>query len=492
MQQDSFIGILQRFLFALVLLAGIILFFYQFENWRGKRAWKKFVQEMEAQGERLDWQAFVPRKVPDEDNFAATPLLDAIAYKGRVDPTVWSKFQTNPLSGYTFDCSLWKKGKTLDLRACSEFLNGASVQKGMLDSSTEEAKAVLAPLSILDPEFSELRQAARRPLAQLRGDRSPSGPVPDFVKMRDLGYLLALRTSAELALGKTDDAFADALVIQRLAKAFESEPYLVGTMIGCALAGNMGLQTFWEGLAGGKWSEAQLGTFQQTFHSTDLPSDLDRALRGGERAGFDELVQSSTHVRDLFNPGSNRAGFGAFVEQVYYGAWPKGWVYRNQVVHNRVLQETALSGYDVPRQRVFPSQCRENNASLIRAISSRSPFTHLAAVGLPNFTRATEVVARTQTAVNQAAVACALELYRRAHHEYPPELPALMPQFADALPHDLIIGKSLQYRRVGEKYLLYSVGWDEVDNGGRPEPVSTASPSTGRMPHGDWVWPLGG
>src|SRR5258708_39836426 len=125
MQRETSVGYLQRCAWALAILAGLISFFYLFENWRGQRAWKKFSREMAMRGEKLDWQAYVPKPVPDEQNFLTTPVLEAIAYKGQTDPAIWGKFQDNPLARYSFDCSLWRDGKPLDLRGCQAFLQGA-------------------------------------------------------------------------------------------------------------------------------------------------------------------------------------------------------------------------------------------------------------------------------------------------------------------------------------------------------------------------------
>ena len=45
-------------------------------------------------------------------------------------------------------------------------------------------------------------------------------------------------------------------------------------------------------------------------------------------------------------------------------------------------------------------------------------------------------MARNQTLVNEAYIACGLERYRLAHGQYPETLDALVPQFAEKLPHD--------------------------------------------------------
>ena len=48
---------------------------YVEENWRGKRAWERCKRELEAKGAALDWAAFRPAKVADEDNFLMAPEM---------------------------------------------------------------------------------------------------------------------------------------------------------------------------------------------------------------------------------------------------------------------------------------------------------------------------------------------------------------------------------------------------------------------------------
>jgi hypothetical protein len=90
-----------------------------------------------------------------------------------------------------------------------------------------------------------------------------------------------------------------------------------------------------------------------------------------------------------------------------------------------------------------------------------------------------------QTMANEAQIVCALERYRLAHGEYPGTLDALAPQFIEKLPHDIIGGKPLIYRPTADgKFLLYSIGWNEKDDGGQD--VSATSPHD--YTQGDWVW----
>ena len=84
-----------------------------------------------------------------------------------------------------------------------------------------------------------------------------------------------------------------------------------------------------------------------------------------------------------------------------------------------------------------------------------------------------------------ARVAIALERYRLAHGEYPDSLDALAPQFMEKIPHDIINGEPLHYRLDDARFVLYSVGWNERDDGGT---VGLTKNGNVDPDKGDCVW----
>jgi hypothetical protein len=64
-------------------------------------------------------------------------------------------------------------------------------------------------------------------------------------------------------------------------------------------------------------------------------------------------------------------------------------------------------------------------------------------------------------------VAMALELYRRRTGTWPASLDELTPQFLPQVPPDRYDGKPIKYRLVDGEPLLYSIGVNRVDDGGR-------------------------
>jgi len=105
---------------------------------------------------------------------------------------------------------------------------------------------------------------------------------------------------------------------------------------------------------------------------------------------------------------------------------------------------------------------------------------------VPALGKAAQKAAYGQTAADAGTLACAIERYRLAHGQLPDSLEKLVPQFIASLPHDIINGKPLVYRPTPDgHFVLYSVGWNEKDDGGVPGKAKTSETDHG---DGDWVW----
>ena len=91
-----------------------------------------------------------------------------------------------------------------------------------------------------------------------------------------------------------------------------------------------------------------------------------------------------------------------------------------------------------------------------------------------------------QASVDLAQTAIALERYRLAIGAYPESLDALAPKFIVKIPHDVINGQPLKYRRTDDgQFILYSVGWNETDDGGQ---IALTKLGNVDVEKGDWVW----
>ena len=355
---------------------------------------------------------------------------------------------------------------------------GTNSFRVIVDSAS--AADYLAWSDQFNPDFNLIREALKRPYARIDGNYSQwfTMPIPDYVSVRAVVQTLAQRAQCYLLLGQPEKALPELTLLNDLRRLLESAPTgkpmtLVAAMINVAIV-DLYTGIIAEGMRLSAWHEPQLIELQQQRDELKLPliAESLRAERAGVCFYFDELL-------------SHNAGVWEFIRTESHLAMPRGWLYLNLITianfHQNVVDAIDL------KQNVVPSHKVDKiNEEFETRTKHFHPNTYVAAIAIPNYSRAIVTFAHGQTSANEAQVACALECYHLAHGEYPETLDALMPQFIEELPHDIIGGQPLHYRRTGDgKFLLYSVGWNEKDDGGQ---VVLKPDGSEDLEKGDWVW----
>ena len=343
-------------------------------------------------------------------------------------------------------------------------------------------------------DFDMIREALKRPYARMEGNyEQPVGmPTPDFVCIRSLAQILAQRAQCLLLLGQPERALAELTLVHDLSRLLEARPTakpmtLVAAMINAAITG-LYLDTVADGLRLQAWREQQLGELQKQIGDINLPQYVAQAFQS-EEAGLCRTLESM-EIKTFLSFRTPTTNFWQKIrnpESLLFSVIPRGWVYQNLAFASWHRQKV-IGGFDPARAIVLPhlldSVFREANIKFDR----RSPYTFLAARALPNWLRAWQTVARDQSMANEALVVCALNRFRMAHGQYPETLDRLVPQYVEKLPHDIIGGQPLIYRRADDgQFILYSIGWNEKDDGGTVA-LTDSKPPTLNLDKGDWVW----
>ncbi len=102
----------------------------------------------------------------------------------------------------------------------------------------------------------------------------------------------------------------------------------------------------------------------------------------------------------------------------------------------------------------------------------------LVALWLPAYEKFVQACVRNQAYLRCAYVALAVERYRLAHGRWPDSLADVVPEFLRKLPGDPYNGQSLHYRRTTDGVLIYSVGPDGNDDGGKIDRKNPTAPGT--------------
>jgi hypothetical protein len=333
----------------------------------------------------------------------------------------------------------------------------------------------------LEPEYAIIRQALQRPYTRINGDYQDPlvMPFPNFVTVRSVAQNLGALAQCHLMQGRPEEALRDVTLMHDLCRILESRPSgkpmtLVAPMINVAVSG-LYTSIIADGLALHGWQEPQLAALEKQLNEINLLPDVRRAFIQEPARVCDYIEKAPYGFRNALDI-AGRHDFWSKLMPASFDVMPRGWVYQNMVRIADVDQRFNDS-FDPADQLVFQKKWDAAQKAAGAASAPHGPYNFLLGLVIPNFSRAMLTTAHNQTFVHEALVACALERYRLAHNEYPETLAALVPQFLDKVPPDLIGGQPLHYRRTDDgKFLLYSVGWNESDDGGK---------------HGsddDWVW----
>lgn len=310
--------ILKRCLLALGLITALVALFYAEENWRGRRAWDECRRELEAKGEKLDFKAFIPPPMPDEQNFALAPIM-ATAYEARFDQNgqlEGGKYicLRSPLdmelgrTNYSFPTNViigsWENTRLTELGPWQSYFRATAltniwgceggstnIEITLLDtnefptSSRPQGPAadVLLALSRYEWVLQEVQKAAQRPASRFPLNYQAEYPssilLMHLSRLKNCALVLQLRSVAELQQGQTKEALADVKLMLRLADSVHSEPILLSHLVRANFV-NMALQPIWEGLAENRWSSAELKDLIDVLKQYDFPADWQFFTRG--------------------------------------------------------------------------------------------------------------------------------------------------------------------------------------------------------------------
>lgn len=475
---------IRRALIALVGVVTLIAVFWTEENWRGKHEWEKYKREWGAKGERFDFADFVPKPIPDEENFFKAAIWEP-TFDGEWDPKTgdWKRRNTNVVDVLEMTVYAqpgpkppqrggdWEKGTLTDLKVWQEYYRKAAGFTNFFAVPSQPqtpAADVLLALSRYNSAIESLRKASERP-----GSRPPldysnplataSAQLPFFREMKGCIQVLQLRAISELSAGENAAAFEDVKLMLRLTDSLQKQPTLIAQLVTMALW-NFAIQPIYEGIARHQWNDAQLVELDSELSRFDFLANYEFIMRG-ERA-FSIAMIGYIQQQYRLNP--------------FYP--------RYRLANAQMFQRWILPAADLKQRTMSPRKTRDLQKSEATEWKKTTLYNMLAKINFSALSKAQVRFAKSQSSVDLTRTACTLERYRLKHGNYPESLDALAPQFMTKLPHDIINGEPLRYHRAdGNHYTLYSIGWDEKDDNGT---VAKKKPGRMELEKGDWVWQI--
>ncbi len=278
------------------------------------------------------------------------------------------------------------------------------------------------------------------------------GMLPQLGEVRDLAWVLRLRTKYLARQGRTDEAVESLVSNLRMLRMFERQPILITHLvkIACAALCVGAVPAVLEARPSSKQDLAEL---ESALAEADLSKGMDRVWVF-ERVYALEIKRNLIGGRGISLPGRpalpEAAPRASFLGRPFL----------------RLMVADLLRTYDG-----YAEACRRDwpeALDRVRAVSRRRRgvlglFSKMLA---PSYEKAFVLTGRIIGQVRSAQVAVMVERYRLAKGKLPASLEELRAFVGAGLPADPFTGGELVYRVDEGGYAVYSVSDDKVDDGG--------------------------
>jgi hypothetical protein len=328
------------------------------------------------------------------------------------------------------------------------------------------------------------------PLVPRKTEKGSSGIIgillPELQTARQIANALVARAMLRLDRGAVDESWADLLACHRLARLAGRGPTSIGGLVAIAIEALVGRTdlAFLESVkVDARRIETCLSDFQklppltdmasivgfgERFMSLDVVINLDRyGMAFAEEVTGKELKDTSPAYQTLldgidWDPALQNFNF--WFDRMAACMREKNRSRRGKDVL-QIKADLRTVQAQVEKAREHPDQLFKSKASArVRGKLIGDIFICLLPPAVDKLLAAEDRIRQTQ---DNLFIAFALAWYQRENSRYPEKLAALVPRYLRQVPQDLYSGKALIYHPSENGYLLYSVGENGKDDGGR-------------------------
>jgi hypothetical protein len=365
-------------------------------------------------------------------------------------------------------------------------------QPGVGEQGTNAWSQAEASLAQESATLDQVREAAARGVLDFQLDyrQGFSLLLPHLAPLRRSVQFLGIAAVCDLHRGDASAAAGEIETILDLVRAMGPERLPITQLVRISMT-HLSVAPTWELLQYPDLTEDQLATLQSAWSELKFIQPAEDSL-AMERAVSELLLErmrnSSAQFRQVLSlgPPAVASGFSIgqagdnLVQDLRAARWRIAQSYPDQLralKGDQVLLETLravragqpfATEFAAQEARLATLGLQSTNNDFNRDFDpSGSDVRWLFSQSVVSMSRLLNRVFTAEAARELAVTALALKRYHLVHHQYPAELPALVPQFLAGVPRDPADGQPLRYRLQPDgTFLLYSIGEDGMDNGG--------------------------
>jgi len=361
----------------------------------------------------------------------------------------------------------------------------------------EEYPKVSSWLKVNEKPLALVVEATKRtqyysPLVPTKTEKGSSGLIssllPGAQRCRELASALAARAMLKASRGTDDDAWQDLLACHRLGRLVGHGATLVEALVGIAIEGvasRADLAYLDQSKPKAKRIESHLRDLQQL---PPFPSAADKVDLGERFIFLDSVMMIDRNGMQSLKALAADAlpnDPNALNERLKQGIDWDAALQNGNLWFDRMA--TGLREKDPELRKKKLEQIDADVEAYLKALKLKTASPKgqaellsggakgigkvigdiLIGLVVPAVHKVQRAWDRVQQVQDNLKLAFALEWYRRDHGYYPKKLDLLAPKYLRQIPGDVFSGKALIYRPGENGYLLYSVGMNGKDEGGR-------------------------
>ena len=420
-------------------LTFLLLLAFVIANARAGQALEAELQKVRAEGAPLSLREAAPLPVPEDENaalvyeqaFQRLPRLEKMPAADVPGQQRLAHEDEQVIEGFVSNDG--RRQKRVSLRQVRQALAG-----------TEAALALVRKAA-----------AMQRCRFAVDWEAGASALLPHLPRLRTLSQLLAARAVLEAVDRKPSEAAIDIEAMLGIARHIRAEPILIGQLVGYSCL-SMAASSERRLLEIAPPSEAECRRLDQMWAEAELYGPFERTLQTERCLGlwaFDLIRDDPKRLAPVLGTD---APFLLLPGQLGpLGQW---------------LRKLDEIGYLRSIGEEIASEKRFHEAGMPDPLGDRPSFAWYAPVTyclMPAFAAARRKRDVTVATIALARWGLAIEVYRQRTGRFPETLRDIEGSLGWRLPADPFTAGDLRYRRLGSRYLLYSLGANRRDDGGQ-------------------------
>jgi hypothetical protein len=283
--------------------------------------------------------------------------------------------------------------------------------------------------------------------------------------LREFGLLERFRARSDLDTNRLVDSSLAIISILGLADTLNDEPDLIAKLVRMTLQ-SMAVESLERRLNASEPSSNELTNLYTEFLKAEKTNQLPQAFVA-ERAAWSPYFRGSLAELTRLSDGDERPPLPGTQPLIlrFSGFFERDLRFYLAGIRTNI----ALANMPPPKTLLV------SNVQAELEQESKANYYVMSAMMLPGLGGVFNRDATTLAQIRAAQIALQIESFRFQHGQLPKTLGDLVPQFIPALPTDPFDGQPMRYHTLTNGYVIYSVGRDLHDNGGRERPPDAKS-----------------